>query len=69
MADQWMRTVECEDASGRPRSVKVYPSTTNRAVLLPPPGDACVLTLAQLGQLQTKLAELTAELHRRGADT
>ena len=68
MADQWERTVKCEDVAGRPRSVKLYPSDANKAVLQTPPGEGCVLTIAQLGDLQTKLSQLIVELHRRGAD-
>lgn len=69
MADEWKRIVECEDAAGRPRSVHVFPSADNRAALKVPPGDACVLTDDQLGDLQAKLYELSAELHRRGSES
>lgn len=69
MADEWKRTVECEDAAGRPRSVAVFPSRDGKAALATPPGDACVLTLDQLSDLQAKLYELASELLRRGSES
>lgn len=69
MADEWKRTVECEDATGRLRSVHVFPSTNNKAALMTPPGEACVLTFDQLSDLQAKLHELASELLRRGSES
>lgn len=65
MADQWEQTVQCEDATGRPRSVRIFPSVANKAVVQAPAGEACVLTLTQLGELQAKLYDLSIELYRR----
>lgn len=66
MADQWEHAVQCEDVIGRPRSVRVFPSAANKAVVQAPPGESCVLDLAQLGELQAKLYDLSIELYRRG---
>lgn len=67
MADQWEKTVRCEDALGRPRSVRIFPSDANKAVVQAPARESCVLTLEQLGELQAKLYDLSIELYRRSA--
>lgn len=65
MADQWERTIRCEDSSGRERAVRVFPSADNRAVIQVPAGESGILNAVQFGQLRTAMDQLAVELSLR----
>lgn len=69
MAEQWERTVQCDDATGRQRSLKVFPSEDNRVALQSPPGELVILGPASVRQLKVALDELAIELFRRSAES
>lgn len=68
MADQWERTLSCQDAHGRPRDLRVYIGDDNSIGLQTPPGDAAQLKPDGVEQLNRLLAAAVVEATHRGAE-
>lgn len=63
--DEWL--ISCQDLAGRQRDVTVYASS-DKVVLLVPPGEAAVLAPLDVGQLRAALHEAVAAVAQSPAD-
>lgn len=68
MAEQWERTMPCEDAHGRARDLRVFLGEDNLVGLQTPPGDVALISPAAVSRLNDLVAAAALEAVHRGAE-